>query len=58
MPNDKKLTCRHCVNGPERLFLNLVPRVSLLCLHSTTMEEEKRDPGNEVGPFFPREKEI
>ena len=30
----------------------LVPRVSLLCLHcrfSTTMEAEKRDPGNEVG---------
>ena len=32
---------------------NLVPRVSLLCLHcrclfSTTMEAEKRDPGNEV----------
>ena len=32
---------------------NLVPRVSLLCLHclfSTTMEAEKRDPRNEVGP--------
>ena len=31
---------------------NLVPRVYLLCLHcrfSTTMEAEKRDPGNEVG---------
>ena len=30
---------------------NLVPRVSLLCLHclfSTTMEAEKRDPGNGV----------
>ena len=30
---------------------NLVPRVSLLCLHCrllTTMEAEKRDPGNEV----------
>ena len=31
---------------------NLVPRFSLLCLHcrfSTTMEAEKRHPGNEVG---------
>ena len=33
---------------------NLVSRVSLLCLHcrwekTTTMEAEKRDPGNEVG---------
>ena len=34
---------------------NLVPRVSLLCLHcrfSTTMEAEKRDPGNEVDITF------
>ena len=35
----------------ELVRSNLVPRVSLLCLHclfSTTMEAEKRDPGNEV----------
>ena len=34
-----------------QLWGNVVPRVSLLCLHclfSTTMEAEKRDPGNEV----------
>ena len=34
-----------------QLWGNLVPRVSLLCFHclfSTTMEAEKRDPGNEV----------
>ena len=38
-----------------REYNNLVPRVSLLCLHcclfSTTMEAEKRDPGNEVGEY-------
>ena len=37
-----------------RVF-NLVPMVSLLCLHclfSRTMEAEKRDPGNEVGGCY------
>ena len=38
--------------------VNLVPRVSLLCLHcrwenSTTMEADKREPGNKVGTMYP-----
>ena len=40
-----------CKNNEFFVYINLVPRVSLLCLHcrwEKTMEAEKRDPGNEV----------